>query len=113
KPKSQVCLFAKREHRASAGANIARPDVPSGTSLSVPLFKNKDEKDIYHFCVTLAVLPPRAAGRESKKACFPFLLKISSVTRCVALGKSFCCCVVRISFMFAFFFKMRTQSLNM
>ena len=23
KPKSQVCLFAKREHRASAGANIA------------------------------------------------------------------------------------------
>ena len=33
KPKSQVCLFAKREHRASAGANIARSDVPSEASL--------------------------------------------------------------------------------
>jgi hypothetical protein len=35
KPKSQVCLFAKREHRASAGANIARQAVPSWISLGI------------------------------------------------------------------------------
>jgi hypothetical protein len=49
-----------------AGANIASPDFPSGASPALPRYKNQNEKDIYRFCASLAALPPRAAGKESK-----------------------------------------------
>jgi hypothetical protein len=112
KPKSQVCLFAVANIALRAGANIARPDVPSGTSLSVPLFKNKDEKDIYSFCVSLATKPPRSADRESKSSCFPSCLKFYLFRGASQIAKVFAFCGVRVAFVFAFFFKMRTQNLN-
>ena len=56
KPKSQVCLFAKREHRASAGANIASPDVPSWNSLGIAALHISAYAETHEHCLL--------AGRE-------------------------------------------------
>jgi hypothetical protein len=42
----------------------ANPDFPSGTSLSVPLFKEEDEKNINIYITSLAAETSRAAGGE-------------------------------------------------
>ena len=39
---------------------------PLGSPLSVPLYKDKDEKNRYSYPVSLATEPTRAAGEESK-----------------------------------------------
>ena len=42
---------------------------PLGSPLSVPLYKDKDEKNRYSYPVSLATEPTRAAGEESKRFC--------------------------------------------
>jgi hypothetical protein len=50
------------------GTKKVNPAVPSGTSLSVPLYKANQEIDIFFVCTVLQGLPPRAAGEEDKPA---------------------------------------------
>ena len=76
---------------------------------SVPRFKEKDEKNIKVYPASLAILPPRAAGGESKSV---FVKKLVE-PGCVADGKSLCFRSSRVTFVSATFFKSRSQKLKM
>jgi len=55
---------------AARSVQETRPDFPSGTSLALPFYKDKDEIDILFLCIVLQTLPTRTAGGESKSFCF-------------------------------------------
>jgi len=49
-----VFLFYATSWRAPRSSQEGRPDVPSGASLSVPLFKEQQEKDINVYSASFA-----------------------------------------------------------
>jgi len=83
KPKLQVCLFAKREHRASHGRKHC---APRRSLLELPWHCRATwhiKRDYIKILRAVhQILPPRAAGVEAKSFLFKFLVVIECGADC-------------------------------
>ena len=77
------------------GTKKVNPAVPSGTSLSVPLYKANQEIDIFFVCTVLQGLPPRAAGEEDKPAFLQRLVE-PGASRIAEIFASLLACYFRV-----------------